>query len=45
MVSVFLQEVRDFSAIQTGLMLTPATVGILVASAAAGWRGAVPSAR
>ena len=34
-VSVFLQEVRHFDAIQTGLMLTPATVGILVASAAA----------
>ncbi|MGH3410492.1 MAG: MFS transporter [Streptosporangiaceae bacterium] len=35
-VSVYLQEVRHFDAIQTGLMLTPATVGILVASAAAG---------
>ena len=35
-VSVFLQEVRHFDAIQTGLMLTPATVGVLVASAAAG---------
>ncbi len=34
-VSVFLQQVRHFDAIQTGLMLTPATVGILVASAAA----------
>jgi len=35
-ISVFLQQVRHFDAIQTGLMLTPATVGILVASAAAG---------
>jgi MFS family permease len=35
-VSVFLQEVRHFNAIQTGLMLTPATVGILATSAAAG---------
>ncbi|HVN13100.1 MAG TPA: MFS transporter [Kineosporiaceae bacterium] len=34
-VSVFIQEVRGFSAIQTGLMLTPATLGILVSSAAA----------
>jgi MFS family permease len=34
-VSVFLQEVRGFSAIETGLMLTPATLGILVSSAAA----------
>jgi MFS family permease len=34
--SVFLQKVRGFSAIQTGLMLTPATIGILLASAAAG---------
>jgi predicted MFS family arabinose efflux permease len=34
-VSVFLQEVRHFDAIQTGLMLTPATVGILATSAAA----------
>jgi MFS family permease len=31
-VSVFLQTVRGYSAIETGLMLTPATVGILVAS-------------
>jgi MFS family permease len=34
-VSIFLQEVRDFNAIQTGLMLTPATIGLLAASAAA----------
>jgi MFS family permease len=34
-VSVFLQEVRHYSAIQTGLMLTPATLGILASSAAA----------
>ena len=33
--SVFLQEVRSYSAIQTGLMLTPATIGILVSSAGA----------
>jgi MFS family permease len=35
-ISVFLQEVRGYNAIQTGLMLTPATLGILVSSAAAG---------
>lgn len=34
-VSVFLQTVRHFSAIQTGLILTPATIGILLASALA----------
>jgi MFS family permease len=34
-VSVFLQTVRGYSAIQTGLALTPATAGILLASAAA----------
>lgn len=34
-VSVFLQEVRHFDAIQTGLMLTPATIGILATSAVA----------
>ena len=34
-VSVFLQEVRGYSAIRTGLALTPATVGILISSAAA----------
>lgn len=33
--SVFLQQVRGFNAIETGLMLTPATIGILVSSAAA----------
>ena len=35
-VSVYLQEVNHYSAIQTGLLLTPATIGILAASAAAG---------
>jgi MFS family permease len=34
-VSVFLQQVRHFDAIQTGLMLTPATIGVLATSAAA----------
>jgi MFS family permease len=34
--SVYLQEVRGFSAIKTGLALTPATVGILLTSAVAG---------
>ena len=34
-VSVYLQEVNHYSAIQTGLLLTPATIGILAASAAA----------
>ncbi|HEY0806979.1 MAG TPA: MFS transporter [Pseudonocardiaceae bacterium] len=34
-IAVFLQEVRGYSAIDTGLMLLPATVGILLASAAA----------
>jgi MFS family permease len=34
--SVYLQEVRHYDAIQTGLMLTPATIGILAASAGAG---------
>jgi MFS family permease len=34
-VSLFLQEVRGYSAIATGLALTPATIGILVASARA----------
>jgi len=33
--SVFLQEVRGYSAITTGLVLTPATAGILFASALA----------
>ena len=35
-VSVYLQEVNHYNAVQTGLMLTPATVGILAASAGAG---------
>jgi MFS family permease len=35
-VSVYLQEVNHNNAVQTGLMLTPATLGILAASAAAG---------
>jgi MFS family permease len=35
-ISVFLQDARGFSAIETGLTLTPATIGILLASAAAG---------
>jgi MFS family permease len=34
-ISVFLQEVRGYSAIETGLMLTPATIGILTSSALA----------
>ena len=34
-VSVYLQEVNHYNAIQTGLMLTPATIGILAASAGA----------
>jgi MFS family permease len=34
-VSVYLQEIAHYSAVKTGLMLTPATVGILGASAAA----------
>ena len=34
-ISVFLQEDRHFNAIETGLTLTPATLGILAASAAA----------
>ncbi|HEX6075708.1 MAG TPA: MFS transporter [Micromonosporaceae bacterium] len=34
-ISVFLQEVRGYNAIQTGLALTPATVGILLASGGA----------
>ena len=35
MVSVYLQEVWKYNAIQTGLILTPATAGILITSAAA----------
>lgn len=34
--SVYLQQARGFNAIQTGLALTPATIGILASSAAAG---------
>ena len=34
-VSVYLQEVDHYDAVQTGLMLTPATIGILGASAGA----------
>ena len=34
-VSVYLQEVNHYNAIQTGLMLTPATIGILATSAGA----------
>lgn len=35
-ISVFLQTIRGYSAIATGLILTPATIGILLSSAAAG---------
>ena len=35
-ISVYLQEVWKYDAIQTGLMLTPATAGILLTSAIAG---------
>ena len=34
-VSVYLQEVDHYNAVKTGLMLTPATIGILAASAGA----------
>ncbi|WP_344475112.1 MFS transporter [Nonomuraea monospora] len=34
-ISVYLQQVWHYNAIQTGLMLTPATIGILASSAAA----------
>lgn len=34
-ISVFIQQVRGYNAIQTGLLLTPATIGILLTSAAA----------
>jgi predicted MFS family arabinose efflux permease len=34
-ISVFLQKIRGYNAIETGLMLTPATIGILASSAAA----------
>src|SRR6266566_2966790 len=35
-ISVYLQEVRGYNAIQTGLALTPTTIGILTAGALAG---------
>ncbi len=35
-ISVFLQTIHGFSAVQTGLMLTPATIGILLSSSVAG---------
>jgi MFS family permease len=35
-ISVFLQQVRHYNAIETGLVLTPATIGILLSSALAG---------
>ncbi len=35
-VSVYLQEVRKYNAVQTGLMLIPAIAGILITSVAAG---------
>jgi MFS family permease len=35
-ISVYLQEARGYDPIRTGLTLTPATVGVLVSSAAAG---------
>jgi MFS family permease len=34
-ISVYLQEVNHYNAIKTGLLLTPATIGILAAAAAA----------
>ena len=34
-ISVFLQQVRGYNAIQTGLMLTPTTIGVLLAAGAA----------
>lgn len=34
-ISVFLQQVRGYSAIQTGVILLPATIGVLLTSAAA----------
>src|SRR5690606_27252411 len=34
-ISVFLQQVRGFSAIETGLVLVPATIGLLLSSGAA----------
>ncbi|WP_433383913.1 MFS transporter [Actinoplanes sp. CA-142083] len=35
-ISVYIQQVRHYDAIHTGLLLTPATVGVLLASAIAG---------
>lgn len=35
-VSVYLQTVRGYTAIETGLILTPATIGVLLSSMAAG---------
>jgi hypothetical protein len=35
-ISSFIQQIRGFDAIRTGLLLTPATLGILVSSTAAG---------
>jgi MFS family permease len=35
-ISVFMQEIRHLNAIETGLALTPATIGILLSSAVAG---------
>jgi MFS family permease len=35
-ISVYLQEVRNYNAIQTGLALTPTTIGILIAGGLAG---------
>jgi MFS family permease len=35
-VSVYLQEINGYNAIKTGLILTPGTLGILIASAGAG---------
>ncbi|GIM95932.1 MFS transporter [Paractinoplanes toevensis] len=35
-ISVFIQQVRGYDAVRTGLLLTPATVGVLLASAVAG---------
>src|SRR6476646_2728644 len=34
-ISVFLQDVRGYNAVQTGLMLSPTTIGVLLASASA----------
>jgi MFS family permease len=35
-ISVFIQTVRGYSAVETGLILSPATIGILLSSAMAG---------